>query len=129
MSTSPLHAAHMSGDQQDGSLLCKINPRRRSKRRCGFLWKVDLQVSSRARSSQDNILNNGILFFIPGFYPLIFVYTATGWELLLFIASIYPRSRETYYINVDSLPESRMDFTFIDQGKRIIRSRKLVVGG
>lgn len=56
----------------------------------GFLWKVDLQVSSRARSSQD-ILNNGILFFIPGFYPLIFVYTATGWELLLFIASNYPQ--------------------------------------
>lgn len=56
----------------------------------GFLWKVDLQASSRARSSQD-ILNNGILFFIPGFYPLIFVYTATGWELLLFIASNYPQ--------------------------------------
>lgn len=69
----------------------------------GFLWKVDLQASSRARSSQD-ILNNGILFFIPGFYPLIFVYTATGWELLLFIASNYPqqsnRERNLLYVRM-----------------------------
>lgn len=65
----------------------------------GFLWKVDLQASSRARSSQD-ILNNGILFFIP----LIFVYTATGWELLLFIASNYPqqsnRERNLLYVRM-----------------------------